>query len=57
MPSLPNLAPYAFYAAVAVGFVAAWLKRLEDRKQREAEERFERTLRAIPESWYENERK
>lgn len=54
MPALPQLAPYFLFGSVAVAFVAAALKWREDKKLKEQEDRFQKTLQAIPESWFEN---
>ena len=50
------LTPYFLFASVALGFVAAWLKRLEERKYKEQEDRFNMLLKNIPESWFTEKR-
>jgi hypothetical protein len=46
-------AEYAFFAALACAAIAYGLKRREERKCKEQEERFDMVLKNIPESWFE----
>lgn len=49
-------AEYAFIAALACAAIAYGLKWREERKCKEQEERFDMTLKNIPESWFTEKR-